>query len=87
LSELVRLIRGFSGLTDAERGVLLASAVANLADVEGVDEREAAAALDRAAASGDVGLAGDAHQVELTVHGRVVVEVGRADLRHIASSH
>jgi hypothetical protein len=82
MSTLVTAVYGAaSNLTDAERAVLLRSAVANLADSEGIGEQEAAAVLDRAAETGDVHLAGDAHQVEVTVYGQAVVEISRADLR------
>ena len=69
-----------SDLTDAERAALLQLAVQNVAAMYGITKQAAADLLDRAAATGDAHLAGDAEHVLVTVHGRALVAISREDL-------
>jgi hypothetical protein len=69
-----------SDLTDAERAALLQLAVDAVAESDGISLKAAADLLDRAAATGDAHLAGDAHHVSVTIHGRALVAISRADL-------
>jgi hypothetical protein len=85
MSEFVSAVAGApSNLTDAERAVLLQLAVHNAATLDGISQQAAADLLDRAAATGDAHLAGDAEHVTVTVAGRALVAISREDLRRAA---
>jgi hypothetical protein len=81
MSEFVSAAAGApSDLTDAERVALLQLAVQNVAALDGITPKAAADLLDRAAATGDAHLAGDAEHVFVTIHGRALVAISREDL-------
>jgi hypothetical protein len=81
MSQFVSAVAGApSDLSDNERAALLQLAVHNVAAVDGISLKAAADALDRAAATGDALLAGDANHVTVTVHGRALVAISRRDL-------
>lgn len=81
MSEFVSAVAGApSDLSDAERAALLQLAVHNAAALDGISRQAAADLLDRAAATGDAHLAGDAEHVLVTVHGRALVAISREDL-------
>jgi hypothetical protein len=75
-----------SDLTDAERAALLQLAVHNVATLDGIPRQAAADLLDRAAATGDAHLAGDAEHVTVTIHGRALVAIGREDLHRLTAA-
>jgi hypothetical protein len=83
MSEFASVIAGTADLTDAERAALLQLAVQNVAAVDGITLKAAADLLDRAAATGDAHLAGDAEHVTVTVHGRALVAMPRRSLREL----
>jgi hypothetical protein len=83
MSEFASVIAGTADLTDAERAALLQLAVQNVAAVDGITLKAAADLLDRAAATGDAHLAGDAEHVTVTVHGRALVAMTRRSLREL----
>jgi hypothetical protein len=81
MSEFVSAVAGApSDLTDNERAALLQLAVSAVATHDGISRQAAADLLDRAAATGDALLAGDANHVTVTVHGRALVAISRGDL-------
>jgi hypothetical protein len=87
MSQFVSAVVGApSDLTDAERGALLQLAVHNVATLDGISRQAAADALDRAAATGDAHLAGDANHVTVTIHGRALVAISREDLRRTVAT-
>ena len=81
-SEYVTEASGWpSGLTDAERQVLVAGAVDSVADRLGVDREEAAELLDNTAAEGEVSITGDRRIVGVAINGVLLFHCRRADLR------
>jgi hypothetical protein len=70
-----------SGLTDAERQVLVAGAVDSVADRLGVDREEAAELLDNTAAEGEVSITGDRYVVGVAINGVLLFHCRRVELR------
>jgi hypothetical protein len=83
-SLITAAIGAASGLTDAERALLLADAVDAVAARDGLSREAAAELLDRATETGDARLVGDAERVTVTVYGEPVVVMTRAELRELA---
>jgi hypothetical protein len=87
MSQFVSAVAGApSDLTDTERAALLQLAVGAVAEFDGISQQAAADLLDRAAASGDAHLAGDAKHVTVTIHGRALVAISRKDLRRAVAA-
>jgi hypothetical protein len=81
MSQFVSAVAGApSDLTDAERAALLQLAIHNAAALDGITLKAAADLLDRAAEQGHAHLVGDAEHVTVTIHGRALVAISRADL-------
>jgi hypothetical protein len=84
LSQYITAVYGAaSGLSDAERRLLLGDAVDAVAHRDGLSHGAAAAQLDQAADRGAVSIEGDAERVAVTVHGQAVVAMTRAELRRL----
>jgi hypothetical protein len=85
LSEYLSEVHGApSGLTDAERSLLLYLGIRTIAAQTGGDTKAAADALDHFAAQGRSVIRGDRRDVYLVIAGHVIVHAERTWLRATA---
>jgi hypothetical protein len=81
---LARPVWGRSGLSDAERSLLVYITLRHVAAELHISDQEAADLLDSYAENGESHIVGDRHVVSMRVDGLELVRVDRAWLRAVA---